>query len=119
MRDIKLLEIKTDNYQIWYAPESSTVFFEGVLRLAGMEEYRPIMDLLMRVMEESTQVIINLKELEFLNSSGISMLSMFVIRMREKGTVHLIFKGSNKILWQTKSLKNLQRLMPSLELDFN
>jgi len=46
------------------------------------------------------------------------MLSMFVVKVREKGNVQLVLQGSEKILWQTKSLKNLQRLMPSLNLEF-
>jgi len=45
--ELKTVEIKTDDYAIWYEPESSTVFFRGFLRLDGMEEYRPVMDLLM------------------------------------------------------------------------
>ncbi|XWK89823.1 MAG: hypothetical protein U7127_07075 [Phormidium sp.] len=114
-----MLEIKTDDYQIWHNSERSTVFFRGFLRLAGMEEYRPVMELLMNVIEETPNFTINLQELEFLNSSGISMLSMFVIKVREKGNVNLVLQGSGKILWQTKSLKNLQRLMPGIKLEFS
>jgi hypothetical protein len=114
-----LLESKTDDYQIWNDPETSTVFFRGFLRLAGMEEYRPVMELLMSAIEKSPNFTINLRELEFLNSSGISMLSMFVIKVREKGNVNLVLQGSGQILWQTKSLKNLQRLMPGIKLDFS
>lgn len=112
------MEIKTDSYSIWYEPEPSTVFFRGFLRLDGIEEYQPIMDLLLDAVEKSAIFSLNLRELEFLNSSGISMLSMFVVKVREKGTVQLILQGSDQVLWQTKSLKNLQRLMPSLKLEF-
>jgi hypothetical protein len=112
------VEIKTDDYSIWHDPESSTVFFRGFLRLDGMEEYEPVMQLLLDALERSSQFHLNLRDLEFLNSSGISMLSMFVVKVREKGNVQLTLQGSDKILWQTKSLKNLQRLMPSLTLEF-
>lgn len=117
-RSTELVEIKTDDYYIWHDPETSTVFFRGFLRLAGMEEYKPVMDLLLGAIEQSPNFTINLRELQFLNSSGISMLSMFVIKVREKGNVNLALQGSEKILWQTKSLKNLQRLMPALKLEF-
>ncbi len=113
------MEIKTDDYAVWYEPETSTVFFRGFLRLEGMEEYRPIMDLLLDVLAQSPTLIINLRELEFLNSSGISMLSMFVVKVRQKGDAVLVFQGSEQVLWQAKSLKNLQRLMPSLQLEFS
>ncbi|AFY72519.1 hypothetical protein Syn7502_00355 [Synechococcus sp. PCC 7502] len=112
------MEIKTSDYRVWYDPENSTVFCSGYLRLDGAEEYQPIMDLLINAINDQPAITVNLRELEFLNSSGISMLSMFVIKVRQNGKIQLIFEGSSKILWQTKSLKNLQRLMPSIKLDF-
>ncbi len=112
------MDIKTDDYIIRDDPNTSTVYFQGFLRLDGMEEYQPIMDVLLNAVAESPVFTIDLRELEFLNSSGISMLSMFVVKVRDMGDVQLSFKGSDKILWQTKSLKNLQRLMPSLDLEF-
>ena len=75
------------------------------------------MDLLLDALKRSPSLNLNLRELEFLNSSGISMLSMFVVKVRSQGDVQLVLQGSNKILWQTKSLRNLQRLMPSLQLE--
>ncbi len=110
------VEVKADEYRVWLEPETSTVFFKGFLRLDGMAAYQPIMDLLVAAMESTPTCILNLQGLEFLNSSGISMLSMFVVKVRQRGDAQLILQGSNTILWQTKSLKNLQRLMPSLVL---
>lgn len=113
------MEIKTEDYRVWHEPDSSTIFFQGFLRLNGMEGYQPIMELLLKTVEQSPHFSLNFCELEFLNSSGISMLSMFVVKVRERGNVEMILQGSDKILWQTKSLKNLQRLMPSLKLEFS
>lgn len=84
-----------------------------------MQEYQKIMDFLLDSLGNLPEFTVNLEGLEFLNSSGISMLSMFVVKVREGQTAQLIFKGSNKILWQTKSLRNLQRLLPSLKLEFS
>ena len=56
--------------------------------------------------------------LEFLNSSGISILSKFVISVRKKKNISITVKGSNSIPCQGKYLKNLQRLMPNLKLEF-
>jgi hypothetical protein len=112
------VEIRADNYVIWYNPDNFTVYFQGFLRLNGIEEYQPIMDLLVAAIEVSPVLTVNLQELEFLNSSGISMLSMFVVRARQQGNVQLTMQGTNTVLWQTKSLKNLQRLMPTLTLSF-
>ncbi len=113
------MEITTDDYTVQYDRGAATVSLGGFLRLNGMEEYQPVMNVLLEAVEHSTQFTIDLRELEFLNSSGISMLSMFIVKVRDMGTVALTLRGSDKVLWQTKSLKNLQRLMPSLTLDFS
>ncbi|MFG3816172.1 MAG: hypothetical protein BJG00_002110 [Limnothrix sp. CACIAM 69d] len=110
------MELKQPDYSIQYDPATATILCRGSLRLDGLEAYRPVLDILEAAAEESEQIIVDLQELEFLNSSGISMLSMFVVRLRQRGTAKLTFKGSANIVWQTRSLKNLQRLMPSIEL---
>jgi hypothetical protein len=68
---------------------------------------------------EPPKITLNLQKLEFLNSSGINVLSKFVIKVRQKGTMQMVVQGSKTIPWQGKSLKNLQRLMPSLQLEFD
>jgi hypothetical protein len=110
--------IKTEDYNVLFEPDLNKVVFSGSLRLNGMDEYAPIVDLLdLAVDHNPNSLILNLEELEFLNSSGINMLSKFVIKMRQKGEIEILVKGSKTIPWQSKSLKNLQRLMPSLEIE--
>ncbi len=112
------MEIKTEDYHISYDTETTTINYEGILRLSGMDEYAPIVQLFNQVLDqEPSLVTFNLRQLQFLNSSGINVLSKFVIKVRQKKTIRMVIKGSKKILWQGKSLKNLQRLMPNLQLD--
>ncbi len=112
------MEIKTDNYRVFYDPASVTVDFQGSLRLSGREEYAPIVEMLDEIVAQNPPTItLDLKELEFLNSSGISMLSKFVINVRKQQNSQIVVKGSQAIPWQGKSLKNLQRLMPNLTLE--
>lgn len=111
------MEIKTQDYTIAYDEATTTVNCKGSFRLSGMEEYAPIVGLLDSVADaEPPTITLNLRDLEFLNSSGISMLSKFVIKVRQKKNIQMVVQGSKDIPWQGKSLKNLQRLMPSLEL---
>lgn len=113
------MEIKTEKYYICYDRETATVTFSGSLRLSGPEEYQPITQLLSDVADTQTEkIILNLQQLEFLNSSGISMLSKFIIEMRKKSGVQVAVQGSKCVAWQGKSLKNLQRLMPALVVEF-
>ncbi len=114
------MEVKSDNYCVSYNGETVTFNFRGSLRLSGVEEYAPIVNILNQVAEqEPTTITLDLEKLEFLNSSGISMLSKFVINVRKRQKIALVIKGSNSIPWQGKSLKNLQRLMPNLTLELN
>lgn len=113
------MEIKTENYRVRYDEISHNIIFDGSLRLNGSEEYASISELLNQVLQqEPEKIVLDLKELSFLNSSGISILSKFVINVRKRKNILMIVVGSKKNPWQSKSLKNLQRLMPSLKLDF-
>lgn len=112
-----MTEINGEDFTIHYDAQTTTLSFQGSLRLAGTESYQPVLDLLSDVQSDSPATItLDLKQLEFLNSSGISMLSKFVISVRKQESSHIVVKGSTTIPWQSKSLKNLKRLMPSLEL---
>lgn len=111
------MKIETEDYTITYEPKTETVIMRGYLRLEGLQSYQPIQSLLLEAAKDSDICILDLQDLEFLNSSGISMLAIFVMAMRNKDSTQLVFRGSKNILWQTRSLKNLKRLMPKLELD--
>jgi hypothetical protein len=113
-----MMEIKTEDYRICYDPDTETVICQGSLRLSGTEEYAPIVKLLTNLADQEPQrITLDLRELEFLNSSGINVLSKFVIKVRQQGNIQMVLQGSKNIPWQGKSLKNLQRLMPSLQLE--
>ncbi len=112
------MEIKTEDYRICYDPSTTTVSFVGSLRLSGSAEYAPIVQLLGSIASvEPAKITLNLQQLEFLNSSGINMLSKFIIEIRKKARVQMAVQGSQGIAWQGKSLKNFQRLMPRLQLE--
>lgn len=111
------MEILGENYKICYEKSSASINFHGSLRLNGMEEYAPILQLLNDVVNSNPpRITLNLMHLDFLNSSGITMLSKFVIGMRSNKNVHMMILGANAIPWQSKLLKNLQKLMPNLNL---
>jgi hypothetical protein len=113
------MEVKGDDYRVWYEESDAVIYCQGSLRLAGTEEYSPIVQVLENVIEQSPKKIaLNLCQLEFLNSSGINVLSKFVIKVRQKETIKITVQGSESIPWQGKSLKNLQRLMPALKLEW-
>ncbi|HBB34942.1 MAG TPA: hypothetical protein DDZ80_20130 [Cyanobacteria bacterium UBA8803] len=114
------MEIQTDDYRVWYEPATATVYFKGLLRESVIADYKPIEQLLEQVMaQELPTITINIQPLEFLNSSGLSVLSRFVIGLRKQKTTQLIVKGSKIMVWQGKLLDNWQRLMPGLTFNLD
>ncbi len=105
-----------EDYSVEFNEGARCVSIRGTLRLGGLPEYAPLMDLLLQAVEQCDTLTLDLRELEFLNSSGIAALSKFVIRARDGDGRHLVILGSQSIPWQGKSLNNLKRLMPTLEL---
>lgn len=115
---MEIQEFKAEDYQVHYNPNTQTILLSGSLRLSGLEDTNPVIKLLNDILdEEPTNLIFDLRDLEFLNSSGINMLSKFVIKVRQKQNMSLKILASHRIPWQGKSLKNLQRLLPSLQLE--
>jgi len=113
-----MTEIKHDDYQVVYDPATATVLCAGSYRLSGAE-YAAISNVLNEAADAGHPVLtLDVSELQFLNSSGINTLSKFVIRMRKQPDSQLIVKGSAEYPWQKKSLVNLQRLLPGLQLEF-
>ena len=112
------MEIKTEDYNIIYDKTSHSIIFDGSLRLNGSAGYASILELLSYVArQEPEKIVLDLRELNFLNSSGIGILSKFVIDVRNRKNIQMVVMGAKKNPWQNKSLKNLQRLMPSLKLE--
>jgi hypothetical protein len=114
------MEVNGETYRVAYDQSTATLHCEGSLRLYGAEGYTEIVNLFNDVAEQKPELLtLDLKQLQFLNSSGINALSKFVIKVRNLKASRLVVKGSHQFPWQSKSLKNLQRLMPDLTLQFD
>lgn len=113
------MEISGETYRVAYEPANATITCEGSLRLYGAAGYASIVDLFNKAADQKSPTIkLNLEGLQFLNSSGINALSKFVIRVRNNKHSKLVVQGTSRFPWQSKSLTNLQRLMPEIELEF-
>lgn len=107
-------EIKGPGYRVWYEDAARTVHFEGSLRL-GTSEYEPIYNLLAGVLAADPPALhLRMTELTFLNSSGINTLYKFAIAARKQGKTELHVHASSAVPWQSKSLPNLSKFLPSI-----
>jgi hypothetical protein len=106
-----------ESFEVRREENNSTVVFKGALRLSGSQDYAPILDLLKETLvTPAAPIVLDLRELDFLNSSGITMFSRFVIDARDCAGINLEILASEAIPWHARSLKNLQRLMPALSI---
>ncbi|MBX0328756.1 hypothetical protein K2Z83_13840 [Oscillochloris sp. ZM17-4] len=112
-------QIRGDEYQVEYDSGSSTVRFQGTVRLQTTDDYAPVNELLLRAHDAAAggQLSLDFRQLQFLNSSGISMVSKFVIGARKRDQVRLTVLGNRDIYWQQKSLGNLQKLWPNVQIE--
>ena len=109
--------IDGESFEIRIEDDNSSVYFKGALRLNGAEDYAPILALLKETLiHPAAPIVLDLRELDFLNSSGITMFSRFVIEARDHAGINLQVLASEAVPWHARSLKNLQRLMPALSI---
>jgi hypothetical protein len=107
-----------DDYQVRYDAATATVLCHGSFRLRGAEEYAPILQVLTTAADtQPATLTLDLRTLQFLNSSGINTLAKFVLYARQYHATQVVMKGSHQFPWQGKSLKNFQRLLPGLQLE--
>lgn len=113
------MEIKADDYAVHYEEKDKTLYFKGSFMMNGAEEYAPVLNLLKQVADKHVNgdpLTLDLQALEFLNSSGINTITKFVIYARNLESLNLVIQGSLHVIWQVRLLKNLQRLMKSLQV---
>ena len=108
-------EIIDNQFQV-IDDEQGLIKMKGTFRLNGLDEYKGISSLLEQALANTENIQLDVRDLNFLNSSGIAMLSKFIINVRKAENKTIMVLGSNAQVWQTKSLANLKRLMPALEL---
>lgn len=117
-------KIQTSDFTVYFEASEQTVVLMGSLRLNAAPEYEPISQLMTQALEKLVSdgkptMVLDVRDLKFLNSSGINLLYQFVLKVRKQGGIGLKVLGSSSNAWQTKSLGNMTKFMPTLQLDIS
>ncbi|MDA1353783.1 MAG: hypothetical protein O3A01_04840 [bacterium] len=106
---------ETEDYKVIVDEDGSEAFISGIMRLQSPSAYEKPFEGIINTLDKCENLLINIEELAFLNSSGISSLARIVLKARQLN-VSLIIKCKQEIPWQEKTLTSLAKLYPSLEI---
>lgn len=109
--------IRGEEYGVEYNDATRTIYFKGTVRLQTGEDYAPLVDLLNKAGAGGGGLVLDFRQLNFLNSSGINAISKFVIACRKEDALKLTVVGNKDIYWQQKSLMNLAKLWPKVIIE--
>ena len=112
-------EIKGEDYSVTYDSAAATVVLRGKLRLYDYVAWQPIERLLLEVTAtQSSAITLDIRDLEFINSSGIDMLFRFAYKVSNQAhswlTVRLLDKAA---IWQQRLLSTIEMMVPSLQVE--
>lgn len=110
------MKIQTSEYSIDCRDGEALAKISGVLRLATPAAYEhafaPIRQHLTATKGPYT---LDVAQLTFMNSSGITGLSRLVMQVRSESR-ELVIVVSDSVPWQRKTFSSLQKLYPKLQI---
>lgn len=110
--------VKGDKFEVTLDLASHVVAFRGSLRLINARGYAPVVALLDQALDLGSPVVLDLRQLAYINSAGLQALVRFIVRVRDAQAVCTI-QASRGVLWHSRSLPQFQHLLPSLAIEFS
>jgi hypothetical protein len=114
------MEFKGEDCLVTFNELKNTIEFFGTIRLRDSSDYKSIGDLLENALcTVAQELVLDFRNLQFLNSAGINTISKFIIAARCSDKVNVKVMGNEQISWQQKSLRNLQKLWPKVQIEIS
>lgn len=111
------MKITAGESTLVFDKSTETVTLEGSMRLANLIEYEVVKDFLNEAYSQTEKIFtLDFTKLRFLNSSGITTISMFIIAIKRTAKAKVAVLGTNKISWQEKSLGNFNKLWSEVDV---
>lgn len=111
-------DFKIGGLDIHFVEATGIMTFQGVMRLPSFKDYDDVRNFMMNCTTQlpaEGKLYMDLVGLEFLNSSGITMFSVFVLALKKQGAPKLHIKGSSSVVWQKKSIANFSKLWDGVD----
>lgn len=113
------MEFNTDQCRVCFDEASNTLSFSGRLRSVDAEVFTRLDEFLHKASQISKlSMIWDVRALQDLNSAGLGVLYRFVSSKRDNSDYALRIKANSKVYWQDRSLPNLKKMMPRMQLEF-
>lgn len=108
-----MLEINES--KIYFDKEKSKIVFSGKMRLES-GDYPRLEEFLYSCLEKTPKLTICIQELVLLSSSGISLLTRFILKMKKQAKNSLKIIYQENIMWQQKVVILFNKLWQEVEL---
>jgi len=111
------MKIEENTYQAIY--QNSVITLSGKLSLM-VSEYEKLESFFAQILESKpTHLILDIRNLEFLNSSGIKTVCVsLILEASEIEGLHLKIICSDQYTWQKETIPNFQDLMDYMTIEF-
>lgn len=112
--------ITGESYTVEYTDKEHKITFTGFFRLQSIESYDEIMNFILHyALDYDRPLALDISKMEFINSSGIASLGLFLVKLRDTNSEKKIkIIASKYIYWQAHSLKDLKDLNENLVIDY-
>lgn len=104
-----------EQYSVECANGSDVAVLRGVMRLASPAAYDAVFAPVRTLIESGRASTVDLRDVSFMNSSGIRALATLVLLAKEKRTP-LQMVANESIPWQKKTLASLRAISPALTI---
>lgn len=109
--------VEDKEYCVAFEESEFRVRFEGQLRLRSPRHYGPILELLRAAHQADLPLLIlDFRNLDMLNSSGIGTIGAFLVEVRKAKKMSIKVLGSASKRWQARTLSTLKKIWPQVEL---
>lgn len=110
------MSIQDEDFMIEVFPDTKTVIIKGTMRLNSPIAYENHFSGLTNLVQSEKTITIDIRDLEFLNSSGLTSLGRVFMLAKKTGIKGTLI-ARNSIPWHSRSITSIAKLWPNLTIE--